>query len=122
MKLLTACSIAVASLLAMPALACDNPPLVLVPDGETATMEELVAVQSEVQAYMAAMEEYIGCVDAELEASGGEDSPALYQSLMALRHNQGVEEMEVIAEAFNEQVRAYREANPEPEGGEDEEE
>ena len=122
MKLLTACSIAAASLLAMPALACDNPPLVLVPDGETATMEELVAVQSEVQTYMAAMEEYIGCVDAELEASGGEDSPALYQSLMVLRHNQGVEEMEVIAEAFNEQVRAYREANPEPEGAEDEEE
>lgn len=122
MKLLTACSIAVASLLAMPALACDNPPLVLVPDGETATMEELVAVQAEVQTYMAAMEEYIGCVDAELEASGGEDSPALYQSLMVLRHNQGVEEMEVIAEAFNEQVRAYREANPEPEDGEAEEE
>ncbi len=122
MKLLTGWSVAAASLLAMPALACDNPPLVLVPDGETATMEELVAVQSEVQTYMAAMEEYIGCVDAELAASGGEDSPALYQSLMVLRHNQGVEEMEVIAEAFNEQVRAYREANPEPEDGEAEEE
>ena len=116
MKIVTACSIAMASLLALPALACDNPPLVIVPDGESATMEELVAVQSEVQAYMAAMEEYIACIDAELEAAGGEDSQELFQSLMVQRHNQGVEEMEVIAEAFNEQVRAYREANPEPEG------
>lgn len=122
MKIVTACSIAMASLLALPALACDNPPLVIVPDGESATMEELVAVQSEVQAYMAAMEEYIGCIDAELEDAGGEDSQELFQSLMVRRHNQGVEEMELIAEAFNEQVRAYREANPEPEGGEDEEE
>ena len=122
MKLLTGCSFAAASLLAIPALACDNPPLVVVPDGETATMEELVAVQSEIQAYMAAMETYIGCVDAELEDAGGEDSPSLYQSLMVTRHNQGVEEMELIAEAFNEQVRAYREANPEPEGEEAEEE
>ncbi len=122
MKIVTACCIAVASLLAIPALACDNPPLVAVPDGATATMEELVAVQAEVQAYMAAMEEYIGCIDAELEAGGGEDAPDLFEGLMVRRHNQGVEEMELIAEAFNEQVRAYREANPEPEGGEDEEE
>lgn len=122
MKIVSGCCIAVASLLAVPALACDNPTLVVVPDGESATMEELVAVQSEVQAYMAAMEEYIGCIDAELEAAGGDDSPALFQSLMVTRHNQGVEEMELVAEAFNEQVRAYREANPPAEGEETEEE
>ena len=122
MKFVTACCIAGVSVLAMPVLACDNPPLVVVPDGETATMEELVAVQSEIQTYMAGMEEYIGCVDAELEDAGGEDSPELYQSLMVLRHNQGVEEMELIAEAFNEQVRAFREANPQPEGEAEEEE
>lgn len=121
MKIVTGCCVAVASLLALPALACDNPTMVVVPDGETATMEQLVAVQAEVQTYMAGMEAYIGCIDAELEDAGGEDSPELFQALMVRRHNQGVEEMEQIAEAFNEQVRAYREANPAPEGEAEEE-
>ena len=114
MKIFNGCCIAVASLFAMPALACENPPMAAVPDGESATMEELQAAQENVGLYMEAMNEYIACVDEELDAAG-DDAPELFQSLMINRHNIGVEEMELVAEAFNEQVRAYREANPAPE-------
>lgn len=82
----------------------------------SAVYDNLVAVQSEIQAYMAAVEEYIECVDAELEEAGGDDSAPLFQSLMVTRHNQAVTEMEQIADAFNQQVRAYQEATTSDEG------
>ncbi|WP_428100673.1 hypothetical protein [Candidatus Rariloculus sp.] len=114
MKIFNGCCIALASLFALPVLACENPPLAVVPDGENATMEELQAAQEDVRIYMEAMNEYIACVDEELD-SAGDDAPELFQSLMVSRHNIGVEEMELVAESFNEQVRAWREANPAPE-------
>jgi hypothetical protein len=33
---------------------------------------------------------------------------------MVNRHNSGVTEMETVAAAFNEQIKAYRAANPSP--------
>ena len=98
------------------ALACDYPPLVAIPDGETATMDELLAAQNSVREYMTAMEAYLACVNDEREAAG-EDAPADYNAIMVSRHNYAVSEMEAVAESFNEQVQAFRAANPEAEGG-----
>lgn len=91
--------------------ACENPTMVSVPDGRTASMEQLLAAQSGVKAYMAAMEEYLACLNNELEAAG-EDAPAEFKSLMVTRHNTAVSEMETVAAAFNTQVQAYKAANP----------
>jgi hypothetical protein len=93
------------------AFACENPPMVAVPDGTAATLDEMVTAQNGVREYMAAMEEYLACLNEELEA-GGEEAPAEFKSLMVTRHNNAVSEMETIAAAFNEQLGAYREANP----------
>lgn len=92
-------------------LACDYPPLVTIPSGADATMEELLTAQAGVREYMAAMEEYLACVNDELTAAG-DDAPTEYKSIMLSRHNAAVAEMEAVAADFNEEVQAYREANP----------
>jgi len=93
------------------ALACDYPPLISIPAGEDATMEELLTAQADVRTYMEAMEVYLTCVNDEL-AAAGDDAPAEYKSIMFSRHNAAVTEMESVAEDFNEEVQAYKEANP----------
>ena len=60
---------------------------------------------------MGAMEEYLACLNGELEAAG-EDAPAEFKSLMVTRHNTAVTEMESVASAFKTQVQAYKAANP----------
>lgn len=92
--------------------ACEQPSMVRVPDGATASMDQLLTAQADVKTYMAAMETYLACLNEELEA-GGEDAPAEFKSLMVNRHNSGVSEMETVAAQFNQQVQAYRAANPE---------
>jgi hypothetical protein len=95
------------------ASACENPPMVAMPDGATATMDQLLEAQGKVKTYMAAMEEYLACLNTELEAEGN-DAPAEFKALMVTRHNTAVSEMESIAVAFNTEVQAYKAANPPP--------
>lgn len=104
--------IAIAAFFALGAMACETPSMVNVPDGSQASMDEMVTAQQQVKDYVAAMEEYLACINEELEAAG-EDAPEEYKSLMVTRHNTAVGEMEAVAAAFNEQVQAYKAANPE---------
>lgn len=99
-------------LVATGALACETPTMVEVPDGATATTEQMVAAREQVTEYVAAMEEYLACVNDEIEAAG-ENAPEEFKALMIQRHNAAVSEMETVAAAFNEELRAFREANPE---------
>lgn len=93
-------------------LACDYPPLVAVPDGAAATIDEMVAAQTNVRNYMDAMDAYLNCVNNELEAAG-DDAPDEFKTIMVSRHNSAVAEMESVAASFNAQIAAFREANPE---------
>ena len=95
-------------------LACDYPPLVAIPDGQTSTMSELITAQSGVRIYIAGMESYLECVSEELDAAG-DDAPTEYKAILFSRHNAAVAEMEAVAASFNEQVQTYRAANPDPE-------
>ncbi len=99
-------------LLATATLACETPSVVEVPDGATATMEEMVRAREEIMAYMEAMREYIACVNDEIEVAG-DNATEEFKALMIQRHNAAVSEMETVAAAFDEQLRAYRAANPE---------
>lgn len=111
MTVLRSCCAAAAALFAFSVLACDAPSVVAIPDGATSTTEELLEVQAEVRAYMAAMEDYLDCLDQEMEQAGGEEAPAEYRSAMITRYNTAVGEMEAVAAAFNEQVAAHNAAN-----------
>jgi hypothetical protein len=92
--------------------ACENPTMVEVPDGAEVDMEALLEAQEGVKTYMAAMEVYLACLNEDIEAAG-EDAADQYKALMVTRHNSAVTEMETIAASFNDQVQAYRAANPE---------
>jgi hypothetical protein len=114
MKVLTSClAAAIASGYGFAAAACENPAAVSIPDGKASTMDQMLAAQAQVKAYQAAMTEFLACIDSELEAQG-EQAPEEFKSLMVSRHNAAVAEMEGVAAAFNDQIKAYRAANPAP--------
>jgi len=111
MRALTSCLVAaIASGYAYAAAACENPAAVPIPDGKTSTMEQMLAAQAQVKAYQAAMTEFLACIDGELDAQG-ETAPEEFKSIMVARHNAAVAEMEGVAAAFNDQLKAYRTAS-----------
>jgi hypothetical protein len=101
------------SLIAIPAsAACEMPALVAsIPDGTSATEAELLAAQAEVRAYIAAMDEYIACENEALSTSGG-DAVSEFLFQMATRIESARSEVDAVATRFNEQVEAFRAAQP----------
>lgn len=101
--------------LAHGALACDYPQRADVPDGATATKDEMIEGQRGVKSYIAAMEEYLACIEA-LEAQAvialgedvDEDGKRQRKELFNKKYNAAVEEMNLVAEEFNIQVRTYK--------------
>ena len=114
MRLLTSSLVAaIAAGYGFAGTACENPAAVAIPDGKTSTMDQMLAAQAQVKAYQTAMNEFLACIDSELEAQG-EQAPEEFRALMVSRHNAAVSEMEGVAAAFNDQIKAYRAANPAP--------
>jgi len=99
------------------ALACDYPTRADVPDGATATKEQMIVGQRGVKSYMGTMEVYLSCIEAaEQDTVAGNDESdeeAKQQRIDMLnkKYNAAVEEMNLVAEEFNTQVRAYKERN-----------
>lgn len=84
------------------------------PDGNTATMEEMVAGQQTVKKYMADMDVYLKCLDDEkvaLPEKPSDDQKKEYERQEAIRvqkHNAAVGDMEGVAGKFNEQLKSFR--------------
>jgi hypothetical protein len=97
------------------AFACDYPHRADVPDGTTATKEQMIEGQRGVKAYMTSMEAYLSCIEtAEQETIAGADDidEATKQQRIEMynkKYNAAVDEMNLVAEEFNVQVRAYKE-------------
>ena len=99
-----------AGLAAQASADCEIPTLITaIPDGATATEQELLAVQTEIQAYVAAMDDYIACQNEELTVNGS-DASAEYLFLMTTRIETARNEVDKIASDFNDQVTAFRAA------------
>ena len=90
--------------------ACDYPERVDVPNGKTASQEEMVAGQRAVKDYMTAMQGYLDCLDTETDMESDETSDE-QKAILISKHNAAVDEMEAVAQAFNEEVRDYKAAN-----------
>jgi hypothetical protein len=90
--------------------ACPYPEEVVVPEGVTATNEEMVNGQALVKQYMAEMEDYLDCLDNE-EATIPEKQTPEAKALHVQRHNAAVDAMEKMAAKFNEEIRAYKTTN-----------
>ena len=111
MNVLKLCLAILASGFVGATLACDYPPLVAVPEGATSTIEQMVAAQESVRNYMEGMDTYLMCVNSELDAAG-DDAPEEFKAIMVSRHNAAVAEMEAVAASFNDEIAAFRAANP----------
>lgn len=85
------------------------------PDGATATEQEMVEGMKAVKTYNEEVTGYLNCLDMEMnariEAAGAEapaDQIAQIRAIQAKRHNAAVEELEAHAARFNEQVKAFK--------------
>jgi hypothetical protein len=101
----------VTAFIGLPAFAeCDYPQEVVIPNGETATSEDMLGGQTLVKQYMAEMEAYLECLDQE-EVTIPENQTPEAKQLHVQRHNAAIDQMETVAAKFNEQIRAYKKVN-----------
>lgn len=112
---------ATAFLAAAPAFAedCSLPATPEMPDGGSATMEEMVAGQQAVKAFQTDVQAYRACVDTKIEglkaaaAEGEADEEAVEAYRAATEaYNNSVKAEEQLAEDFNSAVREFKAANP----------
>jgi hypothetical protein len=106
-----------AAITAVPVYAdCPYPPAPdKLPDGATATLEQMVAGQKTVQAYQKAINDYNACIDKALDdaiAKGGDqlkpEQKQEMQKLEAQKHNAAVDQLQGVADRFNEQVKIFK--------------
>lgn len=99
--------------------ACSYPrPPAKLPDGNTATMEEMMEAQKAVKKYDADINAYVACLKLEHDKQLAEDGDALTDDqkkymarLQVQKHNAAIDELESVAARFNEQVKAYKARN-----------
>ena len=89
---------------------CDYPKMnFIIPNGATATMENMVAGQTNFKAYNAGMEAYLDCLDSELsKVSKKLDNYQDIQDFSDSKYNAAVDELSEAADEWNEAVRDYK--------------
>lgn len=96
------------------AFACEYPDRIQIPNGTTATKDEMLDGQRGVKAFMANMEVYLECIvdEEKMALAAIEDiSPEDEQQreeMLNKKYNAAVDEMERLAAQFNVEVQAYR--------------
>jgi hypothetical protein len=102
--------------------ACNAPPIPAMPDGGSASMEQMLAGQKSVKSFQTSNMDYMHCLEAEFSAAKTRIEAAsdptqraqaqkqYDQSLEA--YNAAVSAEEDVAGAFNVELRKYRAANP----------
>jgi len=86
---------------------CQPPAKPEVPNGRTATEEEMLAASKAVKDYLSASESYISCLH-KVETSWGEEETEEQRAVIVIFHNRQVEEMHATGDLFNQAVRAYK--------------
>jgi hypothetical protein len=110
-------AMALAALTAAPVHAdCPYPPAPdKLPDGASATLDEMVAGQKAVKAYDQAINDYVICIDHELDEAikkGGDQlKPQQKEGMKKLemqKHNAAIDQLQSVADRFNEQVKVFK--------------
>ena len=100
----------ISSLTSVAQAACEYPAAIKIPDGKSATSDEIAATSTLVKKYIADTDAYLACMDAEEAALPIEQQTPEVKSLHAKRHNAAVDAMEATAAQFNTQLRAFKAA------------
>ncbi len=85
---------------------CMRPEAPELPDGETSDLAAMVEGQKSVKTYVASTEAYLDCLTAEGDAAVEEPSEASMARID--EHNKAVDDMDAIANEFNEEIREYK--------------
>ena len=85
------------------------------PDGATATLQDMLAGQKAVGEYQKAVNDYVACIDKEVDdaiAKGGDkikpEQKADMQRVETQKHNAAVDQLQSVADRFNEQVKVFK--------------
>lgn len=94
-------------------LACDYPERPHIPDGGAASKDELLAAKSGVQNFIAAVDEYLTCIEDQEESAIEEMPDATPEEvqrrndLLNKKFDAANEEKALVGEQFNQQIRMY---------------
>ena len=97
------------------ALACDYPNTPHIPNGDTASKEDLLTAKADVQSYIAAVDEYLTCIESEEKAAvAAMDNPSPEElqrrdDMLNRKFDAANEQKVLVGEQFNQQIRAYNE-------------
>jgi hypothetical protein len=100
-----------------------------IPDGNTATLQEMVEAQKAVKEYDKAINAYVACIQLERTdavtkiAKPGEKPTAEQKKAMddmerveVQKHNAAIDQLHSVADRFNEQVKVYKAKNDKSKG------
>ncbi len=101
------------------------PPPTKIPDGNTATMEEMIEAKKAVTQYNKDINAYVACIKLEHDSAvskvGDKPTPEQKEDMKRMeemevqKNNAAVDQLQSIADRFNEQVRIYK-AKHDPNG------
>ena len=97
--------------IAMPAFACELPKLPLIPEKDKVG-DQAPTISAATGAYFDGMRAYTDCVEALLEAAGGEAAPPSFKGVINGRLTVAVAEAQAVQKLFQERVAAGQTAQP----------
>lgn len=77
-----------------------------IPDGASATREQMTEAQGDVQTFVQAGQKSLQCL-AEVEKSLGEEITEEQQQQLVAIHNERFDKLSTVASEFNEQLKVY---------------
>ena len=88
-----------------------------IPEGEGATLDQMLGAQKSIKEFQAANLSYMSCLEpmltaAEAAAEGGEEGAVENYKTIQETYNAAVSREEEIAGKFNSEIRDYKDANP----------
>ncbi len=88
------------------------------PDGATATKEEMIAAKQDITRYNTEMNAYLDCLKLEGDAAKPKDPSKLtpeekkkadeQQAILVQKNNSAVDELQAVVGKFNEQLRIFK--------------
>jgi hypothetical protein len=89
-----------------------------VPDGATATKEEMIAAKNDTARYNTEMTAYLDCLKLETDAATPKDESKLSadekkkladkRNMLIQKNNAAVDELQAVVARFNDQLKAYK--------------
>jgi hypothetical protein len=92
-----------------------------IPDGKTASKEQMIAAKNDVSRYNTDMNAYLDCIKQEIDAATPKDPTKLSAAdkkksdeqlkILTQKNNAAVDELQALVGRFNEQLKAYKTAH-----------